>query len=94
MEVFKLEVSDDSDFFKMKNVCFFFFLWPGSSCRCCCCCCCCAAVVAGVLITVVAAVVADTGLNFIAELESSSLTVLHYCNDIIIIKAAIMELKL
>ena len=94
MEVFKLEVSDDSDFFKMKNVCVFSFLWPGSSCRCCCCCCCCAAVVAGVLITIVVAAVADTGLNFIAELESSSLTVLHYCNEITIIKAAIMELKL
>ena len=44
--------------------------------------------------TVVVAAVADTGLNFIAELESSSLTVLHYCNEITIIKAAIMELKL
>ena len=53
-----------------------------------------AAVVGGVLITVVVAVIADTGLNFIAELESSSLTVLHYCNEITIIKAAIMELKL
>jgi len=53
-----------------------------------------AAVVVAAVVAAVAAVVADTGLNFIAELESSSLTVLHYCNDITIIKAAIMELKL